>query len=157
MLRHRSKCCLAAITAASLFLLSGAATADNRSMLNTQLGEAIVKVRTGETLMIQEEAARHLYDLTRGRNSKKVDDKTIADIVSLLDSPDDLVRLWVAASLGEIGPRARIAIPKLEQLLPAVDCLAVSKSSNDAIRYALTRMGAKLPPPCREYHYPSHQ
>lgn len=49
----------------------------------------------------------------------------------LLDIPDDSVREGVAAALGNVGRRADVAIPKLKELLPELDCRIV-------VRRALT-------------------
>jgi len=71
--------------------------------------------------------------------------KTVADLVSLLDLP--VGRYWVAVSLGNLGTRAKTAIPKLQQILAEEDCLQVSKSAAECIRFALTQMGVTPPPP----------
>lgn len=65
-------------------------------------------------------------------------------MVSLLDLPE--ARYWVAVSLGNVGPRARMAIPELKEILAEEDCLKESKSAAGGIRYALTKMGVKPPP-----------
>jgi HEAT repeat protein len=96
--------------------------------------------------MARTEAAEHLAELTRGINPKSVDDKTVADMVSLLDAPDDSVRAWVAAALGHLGRRAKVAVPKLLALLPEADCLQGDLTSAASIRPALSRMGVKPPP-----------
>jgi hypothetical protein len=145
MLENGSKLCFAVIASACIFFQSGTAHAGD-PMSKKQLTETIAKVRTGGTSMARTEAAEHLAELTRGISPNKVDDKTIADLVSLLDTSDDSVRYWVAASLGNLGPRARIAVPKLQKTLAAVDCLQGSKTSASGIRFALTRMGVTPPP-----------
>lgn len=126
-----------------------AAQVQSSAKLLKQLHETIRKVRAGKTVDVRTDAARHLADLTRRVNPKKVDDKTVADIVSLLNIPDDSVRYWVATALGSLGPRAKIAVPKLEELLPKADCLNGAITSASAIRYALIRMGVKPPPPSK--------
>jgi hypothetical protein len=68
-----------------------------------------------------------------------------------MDSSDDSVRYWVARCLGNFGPRARMAAPKLEQVLAEVDCLQGSKTSASGIRFALGEMGI-TPPPCKVRH-----
>ena len=112
----------------------------------TELTQTIAKVRTGEPSMSRTEAAEHLAELTRKIDTKKVDDRTIADLVSLLDTPDDSVRYWVARCLGNLGLRAKTAIPKLQRLLAEVDCFQGSKTSASGIRFALTQMGATPSP-----------
>ena len=112
----------------------------------TELTQTIAKVRTGGSPTSRTEAAEHLADLTRKIDAKKVDDRTVADLVSLLDTPDDGVRYWVARCLGNLGLRAKTAIPKLQGLLADVDCLQGSKTSASGIRFALTQMGATPSP-----------
>jgi hypothetical protein len=113
-----------------------------------QIAETIATVRNGTPPPVRPRAAQHLYELTHGINPTTVDDKTVADMVSLLDTPDDSVRLWVAASLGNLGRRASIAAaPKLLLLLGQVECHGKTQPSAQAIRFALARMGRKPPPP----------
>ena len=108
---------------------------------------AIVKVRSNKTVDTRTEAAEHLATLTRKIPAKEVTQSLVIDIMSLLDSSDDSVRYWVARALGNIGPSAKAAIPKLEELLPEADCMNGSITSASGIRYALIRMGVKPPPP----------
>lgn len=131
------------------FLLSLTPTtpAKGGPMLKQQLKETMAKVRNGDTSTSRTDAAEHLATLTRGIDPHKVDDSTLADLVSLLDTQEDSVRYWVAASLGNLGPRAKAAVPKLLKLLPQVDCLRGSLTSAPAIRHALKRMGETPPPP----------
>jgi hypothetical protein len=92
------------------------------------------------------EAGERLADLTRGISPKKVDDRTVADLVSLLDIPDDSLHYWVAVALGNLGRRAKIAIPKLERILSEVQCSPAERTSEGGILFALHRMGVKPPP-----------
>jgi len=117
----------------------------SKSQLKTQLSKTMAKVRTGSTSAIRDEAAEHLAGLTGGIDPNQVDDKTVADLVSLLDQP--VGRYWVARCLGNLGTRAEIAIPKLQRLLPKEDCLRVGKSAAGGIRLALTQMRVTPPPP----------
>lgn len=147
----QSKLCLVVITCACFFLLSTVVCARSGVMvetqLKTQLLEEIAKVRNGETSRSRTEAAERLAMLTRGINPRRVDDATLAEMVSLLDSKEDSVRAWVAGSLGNLGPRAKVAVPKLLELLPEADCLRGTLTSASAIRVALKRMGETPPPP----------
>jgi hypothetical protein len=96
----------------------------SRTALLREVQETIATVQTTSgPSMARTNAAEHLADLTRKMHSKDVDDKTMADLVSLLDTPDDSVRLWVAGAIGFLGSRARTAGPTLLKLLPEVDRL----------------------------------
>jgi hypothetical protein len=129
-----------------VLLLSNTADAKSDQM---QLAQTIVKVRTGDPSTARE-AAEHLSQITRQMNPKSVPDQTVTDLISLLDISDDSVRYWVAMSLGNLGPRARAAIPQLQKLLAQVDCVQGSKTSASGIRFALTQMGVTTPPPTCE-------
>jgi hypothetical protein len=137
-----------AACATLMVMLNHMARASPRTTLLTQLRETIRKVRTmSGPSMARTSAAEHLSQLTKKIDPNEVDDKTLADLVSLLDTSDDSVRGWVAGALGYLGPRAKAAVPKLLNILPQVDCLNVSLSSAPAIRLALNRIGVTAPPP----------
>lgn len=151
-----------AVVSVCIVSLWGAADAVARQVTQAELKERITriiaKVRelSGPTIGIsnaRSEAAEQLPLLTKRMDPTQVDDQTLGDLVSLLDTWDDSVRAQVAASLGNLGPRARAAAaPKLLEILPEVDCLAVDLSSEGAIRSALERMGETPPSPpvCEE-------
>jgi len=155
MIKHG--CCLVLIASACIIL--GTARAKGDPVSKRQLTETIAKVRNGKTSVIRAEAAQHLAELTRRIDPDKVDDKTLGELVSLLDTPQDSVRFWVAASLGNLGPRAKLAAPTLLRLLPEADCLRGSLTSAPAIRLALERIGVTPPPPpkCERWGYPPRQ
>ena len=93
------------------------------------------------------EAAERIASLTRTIKSAEVTEALVMDLITLLDSPDDSVRYWVAMALGNLGPVAKAAIPKLEEMLPKADCINGAITSASGIRYALIKMGIKPPPP----------
>jgi len=86
--------------------------------LKERLAKTIAEVRelSGPTIGVSStriETAGRLPHLTKKINPNEVDDQTLADLVSLLDTWDDAVRREVAVSLGNLGPRAKAAaIPK---------------------------------------------
>jgi len=147
MVRRWGRVSSAAASAAVMALLTVMASAASDPTLMKHLTETIAKVRTGETPTAQSEAAEHLAELTRKINPNDVDDKTLADLVSLLDTWNDSVRDGVATSLGNLGPRAKVAVPALLEILPEVDCLWVDASSGPDVRDALKRIGVTPPPP----------
>jgi len=110
------------------------------------LEDSIAAVRTAAPAG-RARAAEHLYEVTRGVKAAAVDDKTVAEMTALLDIDDDGVRLWVAGSLGNLGHRAAAAIPKLLETLGKVECHGKTMPSDQAVRFALTRIGKKPPPP----------
>jgi hypothetical protein len=124
-----------------------AQTVSDFNRRSPEVTQAIAKVREGATLEKRADAAEHVADLTSGIVGAWVDDKALADLVSLLDTPEDPVRFWVAVTLGNLGYRAKTAIPKLQGLLPEADCLQEDLTVADAIRYALAQMRAVPPSP----------
>jgi hypothetical protein len=120
---------------------------DENALFKSQFGQAIAIGRTGDIAKLRTDAAERLADLTSGIDGNRVDKKALADLVSLLHRPEELVRLWVAVALGNLGPYAKTAIPDLKQLLPEADCVVGDITSADAIRYALARMGTTPPRP----------
>jgi HEAT repeat protein len=130
-----------------LALLVCAVEARGNGTLLKQIQDKVVTIRTGKSPNIRGVAAEQLALITAKIKSSEVDDKTFADLVSLLDSSDDAVRMGVAGALGFLGARAKPAVPKLLELLPKVDCLDGSITSADSIRLALKRIGVTPPPP----------
>jgi len=146
MLRQlREVCCVASW--AMLAVMTCSANARDNGVIVKQIQETIAKVRTIKGPSVARAgAAEHLADLTKGIDPRRVDDKTLADLVSLLAISDDSVQFWVAGSLGNLGPRARAAAPKLLEILPEADCRNGALTSAPAIREALKRMGVTPPP-----------
>jgi hypothetical protein len=112
-----------------------------------QIKVTMDKVRSGKTVDSRTDAAEHLASLTQKVSNKEITENLVTDLTSLLDSPDDSVRYWVAWALGNLGPAAKAAAPKLEAMLPKADCLNGVITSASGIRYALVKMGIKEPPP----------
>jgi hypothetical protein len=141
---------VAGFLAGSLMLAVGTAGAAQRPELIEELRDTIVKVRTRSLApwtMTRTEAARRIESLTRRLAPTDVDDQTLSELISLLDTSDDSVRAWVAASLGNLGARARPVIPRLLAILPEVDCVPLAGlNSAGFVRMAISRMGV-MPPP----------
>ena len=124
-----------------------AACAAKKLAFSQQIKDTIAQVRGGSSVNARTDAAMKLAEMTRGRNSKRVDTETIRGIASLLDTPEDSVRAGVAACLGHFGRRARFTAPRLEAILAEVDCTFVDLSSASSIRPALRKIGVKPPDP----------
>jgi hypothetical protein len=125
----------------------GTAQAMGGPELMKQIKDTMAKVRSDKTVDARTDAAEHLASLTRKINSKEVSNVLVTDITSLLNSHDDSVRYWVAMALGNLGPAAKAAAPKLLEMLPKADCINGAITSASGIRYALIKMGIKPPPP----------
>lgn len=128
---------------------TGIALASGGPTLTEQIIETMAKVRSDKTVDARTKAAEHVASLTQKISSKEVTETLVTDLTSLLDSPDDSVRYWMATALGNIGPAARSAVPKLEKMLPEADCINGAITSAGGIRYALVKMGVKPPPPSK--------
>jgi hypothetical protein len=147
MLGNPSTLWIAVCLSPLILVISSQNQAGSAATVNTQLNQTIAQVWAAPTLKERIEGAERLAGLTYGTNPEKVDDETVSALVSLLaDTPDDAVRYYVASSLGNLGPRAKAAIPTLQKLLPQVECLQVMNSSASAIRGALFRMDVPVPP-----------
>jgi hypothetical protein len=113
--------------------------------INAQLLGAIAKVRKAKTPAARYKAAERLGAITYEKDCGSLDDKTIQALISLLDIEDDGVRMWVASDLGDIGPRAKAAVPRLISILSVSDCMTWDHSSAATIPIALRKMGADPP------------
>lgn len=149
---------VAVLLATTIFLASypirTAGQGTEASMFKKRFAEDVAKVKNGKTSNERTDAAEDIADMTRNLDPSQVDNSELASIASLLDTHEDSVRLWVAASLGNLGPRASVAVPKLLAVLKVADCIFGDLTSASAIRLALERIGAKPPPPpdCHNKH-----
>jgi hypothetical protein len=130
-----------------LLAVTEIAEASGGPVVMKQIKETMAKVRSDKTMEARTEAAEHLASLTQKISGKEVTEALVTNIISLLDSPDDSVRYWVATALGNLGPAARAAVPKLQEMLPKADCINGAITSASGIRYALIKMGIKPAPP----------
>ena len=117
----------------------------SESVLKDQISETMVNIRTGKSSRDRTDAAKHLFDITQGDASKRIDDQLLSKITGLLKDSDDSVLYWVARCLGNFGSRAKPAVPELLKILNEVDCIKASKSSASGIRFALKQMGVEAP------------
>lgn len=127
-------------------VVSAAQAGQSERQFVEQIKHTIDKVRTGNSPIARTQAAEHLAELTRKADSQELDDRTVADLVSLLDASDDGVVYWVARCLGNLGSRANTAIPKLQKKLAEVDCLEGDKTSASGIRFALSQLNVPVTP-----------
>jgi hypothetical protein len=146
--RWLSISCLLLCAACLAMPMASADGADDAGILK-ELREAISKVRTmSGPSMARTNTAEYLSKLTKQIDPKKVDDKTLKDLVSLLNTTDGSVRGWVAGALGDLGPRAKLAAPALLRVIRETDCpkVATGVTAADAARVALKRIGVTPPP-----------
>lgn len=122
---------------------AGTARASGGPALMQQIKATMAKVQSDKTVDARTEAAEHLATLTQKISSKEVTEALVTDLTSLLDSPNDSVRYWVARALGNLGPAAKAAVPKLQAMLPKADCINGAITSASGIRYALIKMALR--------------
>lgn len=127
-----------------LSLISYPAYSQIDKRLDSRLRGTIADVRSRKSPNERFDAAERLPALTSNSRPGSITDSTEADLIALLDDPDDGVRMYVAAALGNL--KARAAIPKLLSLLPVADCLQGTLTSARVIRFALEKMEVKTPP-----------
>jgi hypothetical protein len=128
-----------------VLLVQGLGRAETRGDINKRLLDAIAEIRKIKTPVARYKAAEKLAAITDEKDCSAVNDKTIRALISLLDIDDDGVRMWAASALGDIGPRARAAAPKLIRILSVSDCMTWDHSSAATIPIALKRMGVEPP------------
>jgi hypothetical protein len=126
---------------------SGAQSAPD---INLKLQELMAKVQSMEPSIERQDVAAKLAQWTAGIKPNKVDDETVLDLISLVDSKDESVVYFAAAALGNLGVRARMASQKLRKRLSQEETcpqLPTSKITASVIRTALKRMRVKVPHP----------
>jgi hypothetical protein len=126
----------------------GAQSGKNAKLL-LQIQETVARIQAwhGPPSMARTDEAEHLCDLTQKIEPKSVDARTLASIIGLMQSKDDSVRMWVAAALGNLGPRAKSAVPVLLKDIRENDCVPfVALTSAATARVALEHIGVKPPP-----------
>jgi hypothetical protein len=109
----------------------------------------MAKIRSGKTIDARTDPAEYLSSLVRNLSNKQVTETRVTETTSLLDSPDDSVRYQAATALGNMGPAAKSAFPKLEKMLPAADSANGTITSASGIRYAPLKMGVEPPLPSK--------
>jgi hypothetical protein len=98
----------------------------------------------------EDEAARDLEGMSLCVNPNDIDDATMTKIIDVLDRRSISVRLFVVDTIGNLGPRAHAALPKLYRCLEqeeAKGCF-VSTETPPAlyIRRAIPKVGGQWIP-----------
>jgi hypothetical protein len=129
-----------------ILILGGGRSAVVAQTSLASVHSAVIAIKTEKQIDARRAAAVKLSELTRTIAPDEVDDRTIDDMISLLGTDDDVVLNYVAVSLGNLGPRAKKAVPTLLRILPKADCVQGDRTAVAAIRPALRKMGATAPP-----------
>ena len=129
---------------------------------NAQISEVIEKIKTSETPAIRNEFASQLFDLMEKSTPKNIDEKTLDDMLELLNIPE--IRIEISASFRFLKSRAKKAVPRLIQVLNEEECernyvdlfFSTGYSAADVIRSSLKQIGIKKPVVvnCNGNYYP---
>ncbi|MGH6751127.1 MAG: HEAT repeat domain-containing protein [Bradyrhizobium sp.] len=124
----------------------------------TEIEAKIEKIRAEPDPMARYQLASELPGLAKHASTSdpdRIDDGTIADIAQLLHSNDDAVRYWAALALGQLGPRATVAVPELEtaleeaELRDKLSIVGPELSTADGTREALRKITGRAYEPNR--------
>ena len=97
------------------WILQGAVTARTDGWRTiTMLAESL-KAPSSLSTKEREDKAYQLAALVRRKAGKAAPQKLITDLAALMSDTDQMVRLWTAGALGNLGPQAAAAIPSLEK------------------------------------------
>jgi hypothetical protein len=137
---------------------SGISVAQDGAGLGTKIAAAIVEIKNETIASVRIDDARSLSLFIRSQERvalEKLDDKTIDLLASLLEDRLEGERSWIAMSLGDIGPRAKRAVPALESALtdrepvingPLLGIIVIGPSASPEIYEALEKILGKVPP-----------
>jgi hypothetical protein len=137
----------------AILLLAASAcvsSAAERAVSGEQVSALIASVRTATDPNRQDLIARDLRRLVEGAYLGNVDVKTLENLASLLDLPNDAARHSVAIALGLFEERALFALPRLLEFHGKAHCARLKgeaePASTDAIRFAIRNItGGPLP------------
>ena len=116
------------------------------SCKNSTISRIIKAIHKEKNLASQEKLTENMFNLLSKTDNVDISDSNISEIMLLLDIPFDPARYWIARSIGVLGAKGKVAIPKLKSVLAQVDCLRGSKTSASGIRFALAQLGEAVPP-----------
>jgi len=105
------------------------------------LAQLITAARKGD-----HSAAEEIANYVRRIDIANVDDSSLQDIASLLESSDGTVRLWAAGAIGHFGSRATPFAPRLQEMVSEESCNMTGISAADTAHFALKRMGIEPQP-----------
>lgn len=146
MARRGSGVWFAHVCTAFVVLMSLMAGAVDTGRLR-EIDETMAKIRMTASSNARADSGEYLAQLTKEINPDDIDDRTLSDLISLLDISDESMRSWVATSLGNLGPRAKEAASGLLKIVRKTDCVPVMGGfpSSEAARAALERIGEVQP------------
>jgi len=109
------------------------------------LGPLIQKIKSEKNQDQRTKFAHQLAAVVLRANPSDVSAEDIRSLTLLLENKDDMVRYFVAAALGHLGPRANGAAPALKKALDRIKCRTEEKNSESTIVPALQKIEGKRP------------
>jgi hypothetical protein len=127
---------------------TGASTSAQPVNREAQAGSnSIVKIAIRQITEAKSPMAR--WDRTKklsqwvAQHPKEVSLTDVEALAGLMSDPDDGLRGWIAGALGQLGGKAKVAVPQLQWALQDRPCENRPANSASAIRLALSRIGAE--------------
>jgi hypothetical protein len=119
--------------------------------INRELSVLIEAVRGASDSSEQERAARNLPTLVDQRGASAIDAKTLEDLASLLEVPNNAARRWVVVTLALFDSRAGFTAPRLIALHQEAYCGQFHGGPDaefvQALQFAMRSIGLPPPPP----------
>jgi hypothetical protein len=126
------------------FVTSIPVSSDASAKPTCHAGETAAMLRElenkGPTVRRSEMAGDLAVHLLKTENAC-VTSNDIKTLTRLLHDDDDAMRFWSAVMIGNVGRRARSAIPALRSALTERPCLGLGVNSAQGIRIALVKLG----------------
>jgi hypothetical protein len=88
-------------------------------------------------------AAKKLSDLTEVHGAL-ITERQIRQISSFLNDPNEGIVIFASDSIGNIGPRAKLAVQSLEEVLEKYSCASGDVTPYAGAAYALKKIGGKI-------------
>lgn len=147
-----SLCCLAVAAGAPEFFPANRESnnaAPKNGASHVQQVVAAIEQETSQKRRIED--AESLFTWAVGPVPRQVADADIDAMAGLMRDPNDSIRLAIAGALGQLGPRAKRAMPALVQALRERPCENAPATSAAVIRMAIQRIGEVVPNvPCTD-------
>ncbi len=104
---------------------------NNTAELTCTVKKLTELIKTEEVPFIREVLAERLENEIRRNYASNINTDEIDEILSLLKSNDDIVRLWAANTLGYIGTPAKYTLPQLQEALKKEESKTIKKPHFD--------------------------
>jgi len=110
--------------------------------VDSHVKTSIMAISEAPSRKVKIERAQELSQWV-SRHPNDVSATDIDLLANLLSDDEDSVRLWIAGALGQLGDKAKNAVPQLQKALQERPCENTPATSAGALRLALSRIGVK--------------